>query len=76
VTGGGTTDGSGGSSGGASTPASGGTNAAPAVKLPEASSDTSPFSSGDIVLIVVALAALAGLGLVLRRSTGRSPAGV
>jgi cobalamin biosynthesis Mg chelatase CobN len=75
-TSGGTSGASGNGGAGASTPASGGTNAAPAVKLPEASSDTSPFSSGDIVLIVVALAALAGLGLVLRRSTGRSPAGV
>jgi hypothetical protein len=73
---GGGTSGASGNGGGASAPVSGGTNATPAVKLPEASSDTSPFSGGDIVLIVVALAALAGLGLVLRRSTRRAPAGV
>jgi cobalamin biosynthesis Mg chelatase CobN len=73
-TSGGTSGASGNGGGGASTPASGGTNAAPAVALPKASSDTSPFSGGDIVLLVVALAALAGLGFVLRRST-RAPAG-
>jgi hypothetical protein len=75
-TGGGTSGASGNGGGGASAPASDGTNATPAVKLPEASSDTSPFSGGDIVLIVVTLAALAGLGLALRRSTRRAPAGV
>ena len=73
-TSGGTSGASGNGGGGASAPASAGTKAAPVVKLPEASSDTSPFSGGDIVLVVVALAALAGLGIVLRRST-RAPAG-
>ena len=73
-TSGGTSGASGNGGGGASAPAAGGTKAAPVVKLPEASSDTSPFSGGDIVLVGVALAALAGLGIVLRRST-RAPAG-
>jgi cobalamin biosynthesis Mg chelatase CobN len=73
-TGGATSGASGNGGGGASAQESGGTKAAPAVSLPKASSDTSPFSGGDIVLVVVALAALAGLGLVLRRST-RAPAG-
>jgi hypothetical protein len=44
------------------------------VALPDASSSTSPFSGGDILWIVLAIAGLTGLGLLLRRTTHRSPA--
>jgi cobalamin biosynthesis Mg chelatase CobN len=44
------------------------------VALPDASSSTSPFSGGDILWIVLAIAGLTGLGLLLRRTTRRSPA--
>jgi cobalamin biosynthesis Mg chelatase CobN len=46
----------------------------PKVALPDASSSTSPFSGGDILWIVLAIAGLTGLGLLLRRTTRRSPA--
>jgi hypothetical protein len=46
----------------------------PKVALPDASSSTSPFSGGDILWIVLAIAGLTGLGLLLRRTTHRSPA--
>jgi hypothetical protein len=46
----------------------------PKVALPDASSSTSPFSGGDILWIVIAIAGLTGLGLLLRRTTRRSPA--
>jgi len=54
----------------------GGSNtiAQPKVALPQASSSTSPLSGGDIVLILLAAIGLTGLGLLLRRSTRRSPA--
>jgi bacteriorhodopsin len=41
---------------------------------PNASSETSPFSGSDWLWIVIALAALTGLGFLLSRAT-RSPAG-
>jgi hypothetical protein len=44
------------------------------VALPDASSSTSPFSGSDILWIVLAIAGLTGLGLLLRRTTRRSPA--
>jgi hypothetical protein len=44
------------------------------IALPNASSSTSPFSGGDILWIVLAIAGLTGLGLLLRRTTHRSPA--
>src|SRR3954452_15950847 len=74
-TGGNATSGASGNGGGAatSTPA-GGAQSQPTAS-PEASSDTGPFSGGDFVLIVLACACLAGLGLVLRRATRRDPAG-
>jgi hypothetical protein len=50
------------------------TSAQPKVALPQASSSTSPLSGGDIVLVVLAAIGLTGLGLLLRRSTRRSPA--
>ena len=46
----------------------------PKIALPDASSSTSPFSGGDILWIVLAIAGLTGLGLLLRRTTHRSPA--
>lgn len=52
----------------------GGGAGTPAVSLPDASKSTSPFSGGDILLIVLAIAGMTGLGLLLRRSTRRSPA--
>jgi cobalamin biosynthesis Mg chelatase CobN len=52
----------------------GATSAQPKVALPQASSSTSPLSGGDIVLVVLAAIGLTGLGLLLRRSTRRSPA--
>jgi cobalamin biosynthesis Mg chelatase CobN len=69
------TSGASGNGGGAatSTPA-GGAQSQPTAS-PQASSDTGPFSGGDFVLIVLACAGLAGLGLVLRRATRRDPAG-
>jgi cobalamin biosynthesis Mg chelatase CobN len=51
-----------------------GTAAQPKVALPQASGSTSPLSGGDIVLVVLAAIGLTGLGLLLRRSTRRSPA--
>jgi hypothetical protein len=71
----GATSGASGNGGGAanSTPA-GGAQSQPTAS-PEASSETGPFSGGDWVLIVLACAGLAGLGLVLRRATRRDPAG-
>jgi hypothetical protein len=59
---------------GAATSGGTGTTAQPKVALPQASSSTSPLSGGDIVLIVLAAIGLTGLGLLLRRSTRRSPA--
>jgi len=59
---------------GAATSGGGDTSAQPKVALPQASSSTSPLSGGDIVLIVLAAVGLTGLGLLLRRSTRRSPA--
>jgi hypothetical protein len=50
------------------------TAAQPKVALPDASSSTSPFSGGDILWIVLAIAGLTGLGLLLRRTTRRSSA--
>jgi hypothetical protein len=50
------------------------TAAQPKIALPDASSSTSPFSGGDILWIVLAIAGLTGLGLLLRRTTHRSPA--
>src|SRR3954469_4890247 len=69
------TSGASGNGGGAatSTPA-GGAQSQPTAS-PEASSDTRPFSEGDWLLIVLACAGLTGLGLLLRRSTRREPAG-
>jgi cobalamin biosynthesis Mg chelatase CobN len=78
ATGGGTsgTSGASGNGGGAatSTPAAGSAQSRPTASS-QASSDTGPFSGGDFVLIVLACAGLAGLGLVLRRATRRDPAG-
>jgi len=59
---------------GAATSGGGDTSAQPKLALPQASSSTSPLSGGDIVLIVLAAVGLTGLGLLLRRSTRRSPA--
>jgi cobalamin biosynthesis Mg chelatase CobN len=59
---------------GAATSGGTGTTAQPKVALPQASSSTSPLSGSDIVLIVLAAIGLTGLGLLLRRSTRRSPA--
>ena len=59
---------------GASTNGSNGTASQTKVALPDASSSTSPFSGGDILWIVLAIAGLTGLGLLLRRTTHRSPA--
>jgi cobalamin biosynthesis Mg chelatase CobN len=66
---------SGGNRGGGSTSSSGAATASQTkVALPDASSSTSPFSGGDILWIVLAIAGLTGLGLLLRRTTHRSPA--
>ena len=65
--------GNGGGSGGANVSgATGGQFTPPAVS--NASTSTAPFSGGDWVWIVIALAALVGLGFLLRRAT-RTPAG-
>ena len=66
--------GNGGNSGAAGNGSTSGTAAQPKVALPDASSSTSPFSGGDILWIVLAIAGLTGLGLLLRRTTRRSPA--
>lgn len=64
-----------GAGGGSAANGGGGTTASqPKLALPDASSSTSPFSGGDIALIVIAIAGLTGLGLLLRRTTRRSPA--
>lgn len=67
---------SGGNRDGAGSSSGGGATATPQTKvaLPQASSSTSPLSGGDIVLVVLAAIGLTGLGLLLRRSTRRSPA--
>jgi cobalamin biosynthesis Mg chelatase CobN len=71
----GTTSGaSGNGGGGANAPAATGGQFTPPAVTPNASSDTAPFSSGDWVWIVIALAALTGLGFLLRRAT-RAPIG-
>jgi hypothetical protein len=89
VTGGGTAQGNGSSSatgggrpvsggnrnsGGTSANGGGAATSQPKVALPDASSSTSPFSGRDILWIVLAIAGLTGLGLLLRRTTRRSPA--
>ena len=63
-----------GGNGAGSNGSNGGTTAQTNVALPQASSSTSPLSGGDIVLVVLAAIGLTGLGLLLRRSTRRSPA--
>ena len=68
---------SGGNGAGGGSAANGGggtTTSQPKIALPDASSSTSPFSGGDILWIVIAIAGLTGLGLLLRRTTRRSPA--
>jgi hypothetical protein len=55
-------------------PVAGGAKSTPHIPAPSASSDTMPFTSSDIVLLVLAVVAMAGLGILLRRST-RAPAG-
>jgi hypothetical protein len=57
-------------------PAAGGAKRNPAISVPSASSDTMPFTTGDIVLLILGAVAMVGLGLVLRRTTHRAPAGV
>jgi hypothetical protein len=64
---------SGGNRGGGGSASKGGAHQTK-VALPDASSSTSPFSGGDILWIVLAIAGLTGLGLLLRRTTHRSPA--
>jgi cobalamin biosynthesis Mg chelatase CobN len=59
---------------GSATNGAGSTASQTKVALPDASSSTSPFSGGDILWIVLAIAGLTGLGLLLRRTTHRSPA--
>jgi cobalamin biosynthesis Mg chelatase CobN len=59
---------------GSATNGAGSTDSQTKVALPDASSSTSPFSGGGILWIVVAIAGLTGLGLLLRRTTHRSPA--
>ena len=76
ATSGGTSGASGNGGGAAGTGAAGAGQSVQRAVSPEASSDTGPFSGGDFVLIVLACAGLAGLGLVLRRATRREPAGV
>jgi cobalamin biosynthesis Mg chelatase CobN len=71
----GTTSGASGNGGGAATSTPAGSAQSRPTASPQASSDTGPFSGGDFVLIVLACAGLAGLGLVLRRATRRDPAG-
>jgi cobalamin biosynthesis Mg chelatase CobN len=66
--------GNGGSTGTAA--GSGGAGSGSVSASPAASSDTTPFSGGDIALILLACAGLIGLGVVLRRTTRREPAGV
>src|SRR4051812_22109947 len=75
TSGGGTSGASGNGGGGASAPASSAGQPAQTVAAPKASRDTALFSGGDILLIVLGCLALAGLGIVLRRSTHREPAG-
>ena len=75
ASGGGTSGASGNGGGTTGTGAAGAGQSAQRILAPEASSDTGPFSSGDFVLIVLACAGLAGLGLVLRRATRREPTG-
>src|SRR4051812_7574177 len=72
-TGGNATSGASGNGGGAatSTPAGGGQSPPPA--SPQASSDTRPFSGGDLVLLVLAPAGLARLRPVLRPPTRPHP---
>jgi hypothetical protein len=65
--------GNGGSTGTAT--GSSGSQPAPAIAAPSASRATTPFSGGDIALIVLACAGMVGLGIVLRRTTRRDPAG-
>jgi hypothetical protein len=67
---------SGGNGAGSGTSANGGgaATAQPRIALPSASSSTSPFSGGDFAWIVLAIIGLTGLGLLLRRTTRRSPA--
>jgi hypothetical protein len=64
---------SGGNRGGGGSASNGGAHQTK-VALPDASSSTSPFSGSDILWIVLAIAGLTGLGLLLRRTTHRSPA--
>jgi hypothetical protein len=64
--------GNGGNTGTAAAPT--GTQPGPAIAAPTASSDTAPFTGGDIVLIVVGIISLAAMGFALRRGT-RAPAG-
>ena len=59
---------------GSATNGAGSTASQTKVALPDASSSTSPFSGSDILWIVLAIAGLTGLGLLLRRTTHRSPA--
>jgi hypothetical protein len=61
-------------SGGSASNGGAATTAQTKVALPDASSSTSPFSGSDILWIVLAIAGLTGLGLLLRRTTHRSPA--
>ena len=69
------TSGASGNGGGAATSTPAGSAQSQPTASPEASSDTGPFSNGDWLLIVLACAGLTGLGLLLRRSTRREPAG-
>ena len=72
---GGTTSGaSGNGGGGANAPAATGGQFTPPAVTPNASSETAPFSGSDWLWIVIALAALTGLGFLLRSAT-RAPAG-
>src|SRR6478735_4568827 len=73
-TGGSTSGASGNGGSGASAPTTGGSPFTPPAVTPTASSDTAPFTGGDWVWIAIALAALVGLGFLLRRAT-RTPAG-
>src|SRR5262245_43478124 len=73
---GGTTSGASGNGGGggASTPGATGGQFTPPAVTPSASNETAPFSGGDWLWIIIALAALTGLGFLLHRAT-RAPAG-
>jgi cobalamin biosynthesis Mg chelatase CobN len=74
---GGTSSGASGNGGNTGTATgSGGSPSSAVGPTPSASRATSPFSGGDILLIVLACASLVGLGIVLRRTTRREPAGV